>query len=155
MTNTMSYRGISLSVLIQGTYGNDIFDASRMEMEGMYDGKNQSTVVLDRWQVPGQITSVPKSKFKMLNSTYFVEDGSYLRVKDITLSYSFPSSMLSKIGIKRLQTYVTANNLYTITNYKGMDPEVNQWGNSGSVQGIDWGTYPQSKSFIIGLNIEF
>jgi TonB-linked SusC/RagA family outer membrane protein len=155
MTNTVTYKGIALSVLLQGCYGNDIFNASRMETEGMYDGKNQSTVVLGRWQVPGQITSVPKAGFKMYNSSYFVEDGSYLRVKDITLSYNLPSKLLSKWGITKVQPYITATNLITFTDYSGMDPEVNQWGNSGSVQGIDWGTYPQSKSFIFGLNVEF
>ena len=155
ITNTFAYKGITLNILLQGSYGNDIYNASRMETEGMYDGKNQSTVVLDRWQVPGQITSVPKAGFRMLNSSYFVENGSYLRVKDITLSYSLPSRLLSKIGITKLQPYITATNLITFTKYNGMDPEVNQWGNSGSVQGIDWGTYPQSKSFVFGLNVEF
>jgi TonB-linked SusC/RagA family outer membrane protein len=155
ITNTFAYKGITLNILLQGSYGNDIYNASRMETEGMYDGKNQSTVVLDRWQVPGQITSVPKAGFRMFNSSYFVENGSYLRVKDITLSYSLPSRLLSKFGITKLQPYFTATNLITFTKYNGMDPEVNQWGNSGSVQGIDWGTYPQSKSFVFGLNVEF
>ena len=91
----------------------------------------------------------------MKNSSYFVEDGSYLRVKDISLSYNFTGKLLKKWGISRLQPYFTANNLITWTDYSGMDPEVNQFGNSGAIQGIDWGTYTQSKSFVFGLNVEF
>ncbi|NDV83779.1 TonB-dependent receptor [Bacteroides sp. 51] len=155
LTNTFSWKNFTLNVFLQGSYGNDIYNASRMETEGMYDGKNQSTAVLDRWRIPGQITSVPKAKFDMKNSTYFVEDGSYLRVKDVTLSYNVRSKLLRKWGISRCQPYFTATNLITWTDYSGMDPEVNQWGNNGAVQGIDWGTYPHSKSFIFGVNIEF
>lgn len=155
MTNTFSWKDLTLSVFLQGSYGNDIYNASRMETEGMYDGKNQSTRVLDRWRIPGQITDVPRANYRILNSTYFVEDGSYLRVKDITLSYNVNAKFLRKIGVSRLQPYFTATNLITWTKYKGMDPEVNEWGNNGSVQGIDWGTYPHSKSFVFGINVEF
>ena len=153
MTNTFSYKGFNLSIFIQGSYGNDIFNASRTEMMGMYDGKNQITDVLRRWRIPGQITDVPRAGFDLKNSTYFVEDGSYLRVKDITLSYSFSGDWMRKVHISKLQPYFTATNLLTWTSYSGMDPEVNQWGNSGAVQGIDWGTYPQTRSFTFGVNI--
>lgn len=155
MTNTFSWKGFNLSIFIQGSYGNDIFNASRIETEGMYDGKNQSIRVLDRWRIPGQITDVPKANFDMKNSTYFIEDGSYLRLKDVSLSYNFTGKLLRKWGITRLQPYFTASNLLTWTGYSGMDPEVNQWGNSGSVQGIDWGTYPHSRSYVFGINVEF
>ena len=155
LTNTFSWKGFNLSVFIQGSYGNDIFNASRIETEGMYDGKNQSTKVLNRWKIPGQITNVPKANFKLLNSTYFIEDGSYLRLKDVSLSYNFKGKLLQKWGITRLQPYFTATNLLTWTSYSGMDPEVNQWGNSGTVQGIDWGTYPHSRSYVFGINVEF
>jgi hypothetical protein len=126
-----------------------------METEGMYDGKNQSTRVLNRWKIPGQITNVPKARFDMKNSSYFVENGSYLRVKDISLSYNVTNQMLKKLGITRLQPYLSCSNLLTFTKYKGMDPEVNQYGNDGSVQGIDYGTYPLCKSFVFGVNVEF
>lgn len=155
LTNNFTYKNFNLSIFLQGAYGNDIYNASRMETEGMYDAKNQTRAVLNRWKIPGQITSTPKAGFNMKNSTYFVEDGSYLRVKSISLSYNVRNQFLSKIGVSRLQPYFTANNLLTWTNYSGMDPEVNQWGNSGAVQGIDWGTYPQSKSFVFGVNVEF
>lgn len=155
MTNTFFYKGFSLNIFLQGSYGNDIFNASKMEMMGMYDGKNQITDVLRRWKIPGQITDVPKAGFDMKNSTYFVEDGSYLRIKDITLSYDFSGKWMKRIGLTKLQPYFTATNLVTWTKYSGMDPEVNQWGNSGAVQGIDWGTYPQTKTFTLGVNVVF
>ncbi len=155
MTNSFSYKGFSLSVFLQGSYGNDIFNASRMETEGMYDGKNQTTEVLRRWRIPGQLTDMPKAGWNMKNSTYFVEDGSYIRVKDISLAYDIKGKWMKKLGISRIQPYFTATNLFTITNYSGMDPEVNQWGGSGNVQGIDWGTYPHCKSYVFGVNIDF
>jgi len=155
MTNTFSWKNLYLSIFVQGSYGNDIFNASKMDTEGMFDLKNQSVRVLDRWRTPGQIADVPKAGFRIEPSTYFIEDGSYLRVKDVTLSYQINAGLLRKWGISRLQPYFTANNLLTWTNYKGQDPEVNQWGNNGHVQGIDWGTYPHSKSYIFGINVEF
>jgi TonB-linked SusC/RagA family outer membrane protein len=155
MTNTFSYKNINLSILLQGSQGNDIFNASRIETEGMYNAINQSTRVLSRWRRPGMITEIPKAGYDMKISSYFVEDGSFLRVKDISLSYNLSSKMLRKWGVSRLQPYLSCTNILTITKYLGFDPEVNQWGNSGAVQGIDWGTYPQTKSFIFGLNLEF
>lgn len=155
MTNTLSYKGFNLSIFLQGSYGNDIFNASRMETEGMYDGKNQTTEVLRRWRIPGQLTDMPKAGWNMKNSTYFVEDGSYIRIKDISLSYDITGKWMKKVGISRIQPYFTASNLVTFTHYSGMDPEVNQWGNSGAVQGIDWGTYPHCRSYVFGVNIDF
>lgn len=155
LTNTFSYKGFNLSIFMQGSVGNDIFNASKGDTEGMHDLKNQSTKVLERWRTPGQITDVPKAGFNIQPSSYFVEDGTYLRVKDVTFSYNFNGGILNKLGVSRLQPYVTASNLLTLTKYSGMDPEVNQWGNSGAVQGIDWGTYPHSKTFVFGLNVEF
>ncbi|MDR0581935.1 MAG: TonB-dependent receptor [Prevotellaceae bacterium] len=155
LTNTFSWKNFTLNIFLQGSYGNDIFNASKYEMEGMFDLKNQSIRVLDRWRTPGQITDVPKAGFYIEPSSHVIEDGSYLRVKDITLSYNFTGRFLQKLGVSRLQPYFTAQNLLTWTAYSGMDPEVNQWGNSGAVQGIDWGTYPHSRMYVFGLNIEF
>ena len=155
MTNNFSYKGFNLSVFLQGSYGNDIFNASRIETEGMYSGRNQSTRVLERWRVPGQETFIPKAGFDIKNSTYFVEDGSFLRLKNVSLSYDIPTSSLSRIGVRKLQPFVSVSNILTLTKYTGLDPEVNQWGGNGAVQGIDWGTYPQSRSFVVGLSLEF
>ena len=155
MTNTFQFYGVTISFLLQGSYGNDIFNASRIETEGMYDAKNQSTRVLDRWRRPGMITSIPKAGFDMKVSDYFVEDGSYIRLKDLTIGYEFSGNWMKKIGMTRLQPYFSAQNLFTLTKYLGMDPEVNQYGNSGTVQGLDYGTYPQTRSFVLGVNIAF
>jgi len=153
-TNTFSWNNFNLSIFFQGTYGNDIFNSSMVDTQGMYDLKNQSVEVLRRWRTPGQITDVPKAGFDLRPSSYFIGDGSYIRLKDLTLSYNFDAALLQKMGVGKIQPYITATNLLTFTKYKGMDPEVNQWGNS-SVQGIDWGTYPQSRTFTLGLNVEF
>jgi len=158
LTNNFSYKGFSLNVFLQGSYGNDIYNISRMETEGMYDAKNQSVAVLDRWQRPGMVTYMPRAtttKENLLTSTRFVEDGSYLRLKSLTLSYNISSAALKKVMISRIQPYFTAQNLLTLTKYKGFDPEVNQYGGSALVQGIDYGTYPQSKSYVVGFNVEF
>ena len=157
LTNDFAYKNFTLSVFFQGSYGNDIYNASRIETEGMYDGKNQSTAVLNRWRKPGDITDIPravKSTDNIKASSRWVEDGSYLRLKTLTLAYNVPVDALEKYGIRKIQPYFTAQNLWTLTNYKGFDPEVNE-GLSGPTMGIDWGTYPQTKSFIFGLNIEF
>ena len=158
MTNNLSYKGLNLSLFFQGSQGNDIYNASRYETEGMYNGFNQSTNVIKRWRIPGQITDMPRATSSTENlraSTRFIEDGSYLRLKTLTLSYNIDIPLLKKWNISRLQPYFTAQNLFTITNYSGFDPEVNQYGGSSTVQGIDWGTYPQVKTFIFGVNIDF
>jgi len=158
LTNNFSYKGFNLNVFLQGSYGNDIFNVSRMETEGMYDDKNQSIAVLDRWRRPGMITYMPGAsltKENLLPSTRFVEDGSYLRVKSLTLSYNLDSKLLSTLKLSRFQIYMTGQNLLTLTKYKGFDPEVNQYVGYAPVQGVDYGTYPQSKSYVMGINVEF
>lgn len=158
MTNNFSYKGIGLNILLTGSVGNDIYNASRIETEGMYSSRNQSTEVLKRWRKPGDITDMPRAVNGTQNvkaSSRWVEDGSFLRVKNVTLSYEFNHRLLSKIQINRLQVYASANNLLTWTKYKGFDPEVNQYGGAATTQGIDWGTYPQVRSFVFGLNVEF
>jgi TonB-dependent starch-binding outer membrane protein SusC len=95
-------------------------------------------------------------------STRFIENGSYMRVKSLTLAYNLPKSLLERIKINRLQIYATAENLLTFTKYSGFDPEVSAFSASGqgntnqnTAQGVDYGTYPQSRDFIIGLNVTF
>lgn len=160
MTNEFSYKGFSLSIFIQGSYGNDVLNASRMDTEGMYDFRNQSVRVLNRWRNSGDITDVPKASsdgdmWNVKTSSRFVEDGSYLKIKSLTLGYDLPEKVLSKLHISRAQIYVTGYNLFTFTRYSGFDPELNAFGNSGVELGIDYGTYPQSRSFTVGLNLSF
>lgn len=157
ITNNFSYKGFDLSVLLQGSQGNDIFNASRIDTEGMVDFRNQSTETLKRWLRPGMVTSVPRvgNKENNHNSSRYVENGSYLRVKSITLSYTLNSKWLKKMHLSQVQPYITMQNLFTITSYSGYDPEVNAYGNDAVALGVDYGTYPQSKSFIFGLNVSF
>ncbi|WP_423819698.1 TonB-dependent receptor [Salinimicrobium sp. TIG7-5_MAKvit] len=159
ITNTFSYKNFGLSVFLQGSQGNDIFNATRIETEAMIDAKNQSAVVLDRWREPGDITNIPKavsgSTANSRISTRFVEDGSYLRMKALTLSYNLPESLTEKLSISNLKLYATGENLFTITDYSGFDPEVNAFGGSNTAMGVDFGTYPQTRNLILGLNLVF
>ena len=157
LTNNFSWKNLTLSVFFQGSYGNDIFNATRIDTEGMFDTKNQTKTVLKRWQRPGMITDVPRAGNleNSRNSTRFVEDGSYIRLKTMTLSYNFDKKLITPLGLNALSVYATANNLFTLTRYRGYDPELNMGGNSATQLGIDFGTYPQTRSFIFGLNLTF
>lgn len=160
MTNTLSYKGFALDILVTGSQGNDIFNASRIDLEGMIDNKNQSIAVLNRWTTDGQIADIPKagpSEFQgvsaVANSTRWIEDGSYVRVKAATVGYNFKKLFL---GLNSLKLYATGQNLITWTNYSGFDPEVSAFGgNSGTGQGIDYGTYPQVVTYIFGIKAGF
>jgi len=159
VNNTFTYGNFGLNFLFQGVQGNDMFNASRMELEGMNDSKNQSAAVLDRWTTPGQITSIPKAIKDNTSNTYtssrFVEDGSYLRLKTATLSYNFGSMSLGKLKMSKFMIYATGYNLLTFTKYTGFDPEVNVNSANGPAMGIDYGTYPQSRTFLFGVNVGF
>ncbi|MFV0470346.1 MAG: SusC/RagA family TonB-linked outer membrane protein [Dysgonomonas sp.] len=156
-SHNFSWKDFTLSTFFQGSYGNDIFNASRIFTEGMTSSNNQSENVLVRWRRPGMITDVPRAgnSYNSYNSSRFVEDGSYLRLKTLTLSYNLSKKILKKVGVEAMSLYVTANNLYTLTKYRGYDPELNWGGNSATLLGVDMGTYPQTRSFIFGLNLTF
>ena len=159
-TNTITYQKFDLNIFFQGSYGNDVFNATRIDLEGMFDSKNQSVDVLNRWTQPGDITDVPRAigggtVDNVRNSTRFIEDGSYIRLKALTLSYKAIENNPKIKAIKRLSVYVTGQNLLTFTKYSGFDPEVNAYGMSATELGIDYGTYPQAITMIVGLNVEF
>lgn len=166
MTNDLSYKHFTLTVFIQGSQGNKIFNAGQLEGEAMVNSANQYKAVIDRWKKPGDITSMPGvsmngSTNNSLISTRFLENGSYLRFKTITLSYDFNTKILSKIGMKDASVYISGNNLITITKYSGFDPEVNSYGNLSNSNdnrnislGVDNGAYPQAKMIIFGLNFD-
>lgn len=157
-TNNFSYKGFELTVFLQGSQGNDMINATRFDTEAMNSPNNQSATVLNRWRTPGDITNVPGISQignieNSLISTRFVEDASYLRVKTVTLSYNLPSDLLKKVKIKGLTIYATGENLFTFTNYSGFDPEVNTFGANAVAQGIDYGTFPQTRKLILGVNL--
>lgn len=157
LTNSFTYKRFDLNIFFQGSYGNDIYNATRVDLEGMFDSKNQSVDVLRRWQQPGDITDIPRSgnMYNVNNSSRFIEDGSYIRLKSATLSYKVLDNNPRFRAIRNLSVFITGRNLLTFTNYSGFDPEVNAYGNSATEVGIDYGTYPQSRTLIVGVNVEF
>jgi len=127
---------------------------------------NQLATVADRWTTPGQITNMPKATYgdftNSLISSRFVEDGSFVRVKSVTLGYELPKLLISKVNMNRVYVYVSCENLLTFTKYSGFDPEVSVYSLGGFsnsekniAPGVDYGTYPQSREFLVGLNVTF
>ena len=125
--------------------------------------ENQSADIVRRWRNPGDITDIPRATATDSNgnsdiNSRWVEDGSFLRVRDISLSYNFDQDVLDAVNISGLRLYANLKNWFTITDYSGYSPEVNRNINDESValtQGVDYGSFPQAKSFSVGLNIEF
>ncbi|WP_457271877.1 SusC/RagA family TonB-linked outer membrane protein [Pedobacter sp. UYEF25] len=165
-SNDLKYKQWSVALFIQGVQGNDIFNATRIYSEGMWEPRNQSAAVLNRWTTPGQITNIPRqdltntttdiTNYNSLISSRFIENGSYLRLKSVTLGYNLPEKWVNKASIKRLKLYVTSENLLTFTKYSGLDPEVSAFGTSSNIApGVDFGTYPQTRDIIFGLDITF
>lgn len=149
-SNNLTVKNFYANMLISGSVGNDILNATSLDLESMIDFRNQSTNVLRRWKKPGDITDVPRVNDleSVVVSDRFVEDGSYVRVKALTLGYNFKNLFgLSNVGL-----YVTGQNLLTFTKYSGFDPEVNAYsGSTNPTFGIDYGTYPQVRTFTLGL----
>ncbi|MDP2338129.1 MAG: TonB-dependent receptor [Bacteroidota bacterium] len=158
VTNSFSYKGFNLSILLQGVYGNKVFNSTRLELESMEGYKNASTAVLNRWKNPGDITDIPRAVFaSSINSEVsdrFVENGSYLRVKNVTLSYDLKSNLLKRLQVSNLNVFITGQNLLTFTKYTGYDPEVSVSTNPTSL-GVDTGTYPNVRAYTFGLNVTF
>ena len=162
MTNTLSYKGLDVSLFLQSSYGNDVFNGSRLFLESLQGGDNQIAAVNKRWQNPGDITYIPDATNDPVRaaanrrvSSRFIEDGSYLRLKNLTLGYSLNKEWLARRKISTLRFYLSGQNLLTFTNYTGLDPEVNYRGNDNAVIGTDFFTYPQARSYTFGLNLLF
>ncbi len=162
ITNTLGYKGLDLSFFFQGSYGNDMFNGSRLFLESLQGGDNQLAVVNQRWQRPGDITFVPDATSDPVRaasnkrvSSRFIEDGSYLRLKNLTLGYSVNKQKLADRKIAGLRVYCSGQNLLTFTNYSGLDPEVNYLGNENAIIGTDFFTYPQARAYTFGINLTF
>lgn len=169
MTNDFSYKNFSFSFFLQGVQGNDILNATRIYTEGMWEPRNQSTAVLNRWTVNNKNSTMPRPDLNNTDDNYnsqissrFVEKGSYLRVKSMTLAYTLPKQVLERWKLNKVRLYVTGENLLTFTKYSGLDPEVSMYGgtnqetvSSNMAPGIDFGTSPQARTFIVGLNLTF
>ena len=154
-TNVFSYQNFELSVFLQAIYGNDIYNGTLVYLESGTGEDNQTARMNGRWKKPGDITQFPREG-DSYKSSRFIEDGSFLRIKNITLSYNFRKDWIKKIGMKSAKLSATIQNLYTFTNYTGMDPEVNYYGGSSNIIiGTDFFTYPQSRTILLGLSLVF
>lgn len=154
LTNTFSYKNFELSLFLQYCYGNEIFNYNAIELETPTGGQNAYAALVNRWTPTNPSNIYPKASTNraVLVSDRWVEDGSYLKLKTLSLSYNF-----SNFKIKHLQgakLYVTAQNLFTWTNYRGYDPEVSYRGASTLEAGEDFGGYPQSKTIMMGIKID-
>ncbi|MDR2362773.1 MAG: TonB-dependent receptor [Prevotellaceae bacterium] len=143
------YRGFDLQLFFQGVAGNKLYNAQRHQLEGAGNESVMSTAMRNAWtpSTPDGTIPSPRNSVNFATSSRFIENGDYLRLKNVQIGYTVPQAFSKKIHIDRLRVYAAANNLLTLTNYTGFDPEV------GS--GVDYGNYPQSMTISIGCNIEF
>ena len=153
MVNDFSWKGFDLSIYLQGVTGNEIFNATNITTEGMSSAHNQTASVRYRWVGYGTSTVMPRAVYGDPNhnariSDRFVEDGSYLRLKNITLGYTLPARWMKQLHIQNARIYFSCENLATLTKYTGFDPEI-------GINGIDNGTYPVSRTFSLGVNFNF
>lgn len=152
--NTFTYKRWSLNTLVNFVSGNEIFNYVRYQNEKMTGLENQSATVLNRWQYDGQVTDVPRAIWKdpvgnSSFSTRWLEDGSYVRLQNISLSYRIPNKFFQ---FRNAEFYVSANNILTVSKYLGYDPEFS-YSYSHSEQGVDYGQTPQARQFIVGIKL--
>ena len=154
LTNTLGYKGFDLSFFFQGVQGNDVYNLNRYITESsLYGTTNGTTRILGRWTAPGTSTDVPRAingdpNGNLRVSTHYIEDGSYVRLKNLTLGYTLPNGLLKRLYAQQIRVYFTAQNLVTLTRYTGYDPEV-------SASGVDLGIYPQARVFLGGISVGF
>jgi TonB-linked SusC/RagA family outer membrane protein len=154
MNNSFSYKNFDLNIYIQGEYDKDIFNANLIWQESMGTVQNQTIRVIDRWTGEGTSTTMPRAVYGDPNknarpSDRFIEDGSYIRLKNLSFGYTLPSAIAERGALSKARIYVSAQNLFTFTNYTGNDPEL------GTATGIDLNVYPQAKTFSVGANLTF
>ncbi|MRX68226.1 SusC/RagA family TonB-linked outer membrane protein [Flavobacterium resistens] len=160
-TNNFRYKNVDLSIFLQGSYGNDVMNLTKRAgttNASLYD--NQLVDAMDYYSSTNTASNNPRpiadsANNNLLISDRYVEDGSYLRIQNVTLGYSLPQDVLSKYKISRLRLYGSAQNLYTFTNYSGYDPEIGSFNQNVLLSGIDNGRYPVARTFLVGLNLEF
>ncbi len=159
--NDFKWNNFDLNLFFQGSQGNDILSYTLLELDLMAGNNNATTNALNRWTPQNTNTDVPKASVGRTRrvSTRWIYDGSYIRLKNLSLGYSLPQSLLTQLHISRLRVYVSAQNIFTITDYPGYDPEVN-YRSGGSTDGnrnlgLDYGSYPNAKSYTFGINIGF
>ena len=158
ITNTFNYKGIDFSFMLQFNYGNDIYNATRLyATQTNTQRRNQLAEVADRWSPTNASNKVPRYNGYVVNDVYsrFVEDGSFLRLKNITLGYTLPHKWTRSFHVSKLRVYATGQNLFCLNNYSGYDPEVSTASKSPMTPGLDWGAYPKSRVFTFGIDLQF
>ncbi len=164
-TGTVAYKAFDLSIFFQGVQGNKIYNQINTDIEGFYRSFNiTERVATDSWHGEGTSNSLPRLSWSgaqnnKITSTRFLEDGSYLRLKNVQLGYNLPKKFTTKMNIGSARLYVSGQNLLTFTKYTGLDPEIatsaNAGGEGAKAAGIDWGTYPSSRILTVGINVNF
>jgi TonB-dependent starch-binding outer membrane protein SusC len=158
------YKALDLAVFLQGVSGNKIYNFMKYHNDFMFDYFNKSTDILDAWSPANPDSNIPALSTKDANnelrpSTFFVEDGAYLRVKNVQLGYTLPAAIAAKIKAAKFRVYLQAQNLATFTKYSGLDPEVGMQNygsdNRNLDMGVDRGLYPNSRTYTLGLNVTF
>lgn len=153
INNTFRYKGFDLNIFLQGVWGNDVWNMNRVRRETYNDAFPTSPVIRDHW-TPENQTEMPSFTGKeIMSSSRWLEDGSYLVLKNVSLGYTFPEKWMSKIKVSRLRLYVSGNNLYTFTKYSGYDPEASDAMDKEA--GVDFGVYPSVRSFVFGIDLTF
>lgn len=150
LSASVDWKGFDVQLFLQGVYGNEIYNAVRLRTEGKGEEATLSTSMRDVWTTDNPDGTIPNpygTPNNFLASSRFIEDGSYLRLKNIQIGYTIPKSITQKILVNRCRLYVSGNNLLTFTKYTGYDPEIGV--------GVDYGNYPQARTLLVGANISF
>jgi TonB-linked SusC/RagA family outer membrane protein len=161
MTNTFSYKDFDLSIFVTGSQGGKILNAVRFQIEGLYGlYQNQLASTANFWTPSNSSSSIPtpRSGFgnnNLVMSDRFLENASYLRMQNIRLGYNLPSRWAGRVKMQHLKAYVSGQNLFVITSYSGLDPEVGSLNQNPILQNIDYGRYPSPRIITFGLNAEF
>lgn len=156
-SNTLSYKGIDLNFSFQGVYGNKIFNALRQQLEIPSLAANVSGELANYWTITNPNTDIPRAANSpaAVVSDRTVEDGSFVRLKTLTLGYTVPKIISEKFKLTNVKVYVSGTNLFTWTKYSGFDPEVSSYEQSNLYPGVDYGAYPNARTITAGLNISF
>jgi TonB-linked SusC/RagA family outer membrane protein len=159
LTNTFQYKGFDASIFLQGSYGAKIYNFLRWQLEKMDNAYyNQLKSVMGRYTANNTNGSLPRFTNTNTNNVYvsdrYVEDGSYMRIQNLTVGYRVPASILSKVKMSNARVYFSVQNLHTFTNYSGYDPEIGAFNNNIRLMNVDMGHYPNPRTYTIGANIE-
>ncbi|OGX82377.1 hypothetical protein BEN48_05380 [Hymenobacter glacialis] len=160
LTNTFRYMGFDLSAFLQYNVGNKVYNNSKAFTQGMSTTYSQDVEVLNRWTPTNTNTDIPRAVFGDPNqnnrtSDRFLEDGSYARLKSLTLGYTLPTALATRAHIRTIRIYAQAQNLVTFTNYSGLDPEVSTFSGTNTSLGTDFFTYPQARTITGGVTLGF